>query len=225
MTAVNFWQDPEWPNLGDHWGIELEELVTGTRTDIKGALDGSTLTQKHWSPIANRRRRDAAPPRESAGRGVCRSGQFIGRRDENSHAIADRLHRADHGGPRGARFRADGRRHQYRAAEPRVQQSRQRLCRLRQFFRALFSDPRFLNSVWVSVEWEVITVFATMAVAIPLAVLMFEATSPNVRNALCVLFIVPVLLPRVSAAFVCASPSIRSSGSRSIRSGSSPATR
>ena len=47
-----------------------------------------------------------------------------------------------------------------------------------------------------------ITVFATMAVAIPLAVLMLEATSPNVRNALCVLFIVPVLLPRVSAAFV-----------------------
>jgi multiple sugar transport system substrate-binding protein len=34
VTAVNFWQDPEWPNLGDHWGIELEELITGTRTDI-----------------------------------------------------------------------------------------------------------------------------------------------------------------------------------------------
>jgi multiple sugar transport system permease protein len=69
-------------------------------------------------------------------------------------------------------------------------------------FRALFSDPRFVNSVWVSVEWEVLTVVATMAVAIPLAILMFEATSPNVRNALCVLFIVPALLPRVSAAFV-----------------------
>src|SRR5579863_303774 len=46
-------------------------------------------------------------------------------------------------------------------------------------FRMLFSDPRFLNSVWVSVEWEVITVAATMAVAIPLAILMFEATSPQ----------------------------------------------
>lgn len=69
-------------------------------------------------------------------------------------------------------------------------------------FRALFSDPRFLNSVWVSVEWEVITVLATMAVAIPLAILMFEATPPKARNALCVLFIVPALLPRVSAAFV-----------------------
>src|SRR5580704_17485405 len=69
-------------------------------------------------------------------------------------------------------------------------------------FRALVDDPRFLNSVWVSIEWEILTVVATMAVAVPLAVLLFEATSPNVRNALCVLFIVPALLPRVSAAFV-----------------------
>src|ERR1700733_2673927 len=69
-------------------------------------------------------------------------------------------------------------------------------------FRALVDDPRFLNSVRVSIEWELLTVIATMAVAIPLAVLMFETTPPNVRNALCVLFIVPALLPRVSAAFV-----------------------
>jgi multiple sugar transport system substrate-binding protein len=39
VTAVNFWQDPQWPDLGDHWGIELEELVTGTRKDVKGSLD------------------------------------------------------------------------------------------------------------------------------------------------------------------------------------------
>ncbi|TGV67647.1 sugar ABC transporter substrate-binding protein, partial [Mesorhizobium sp. M00.F.Ca.ET.149.01.1.1] len=38
VTAVNFWQDPRWPDLGDRWGIILEELVTGTRTDIKGGL-------------------------------------------------------------------------------------------------------------------------------------------------------------------------------------------
>lgn len=43
VTTVNFWQDPEWPNLGEHWGIELEGLVAGTRTDVKaslGELDG-----------------------------------------------------------------------------------------------------------------------------------------------------------------------------------------
>jgi multiple sugar transport system substrate-binding protein len=39
VTAVNFWQDPQWPDLGDHWGIELEELATGTRKDVKGSLD------------------------------------------------------------------------------------------------------------------------------------------------------------------------------------------
>ena len=39
VTAVNFWQSPLWPELGDRWGIILEELVTGTRTDIKGGLD------------------------------------------------------------------------------------------------------------------------------------------------------------------------------------------
>jgi multiple sugar transport system substrate-binding protein len=39
VTTITFWQDPEWPTLGDHWGIELEELITGTRTDIKGSAD------------------------------------------------------------------------------------------------------------------------------------------------------------------------------------------
>jgi multiple sugar transport system substrate-binding protein len=39
VTQVNFWQDPLWPDLGDRWGILLEELVTGTRTDVKGALN------------------------------------------------------------------------------------------------------------------------------------------------------------------------------------------
>ena len=39
MTTVNFWQNANWPALGDHWGIELEQLITGTRTDIKGSLD------------------------------------------------------------------------------------------------------------------------------------------------------------------------------------------
>ena len=69
-------------------------------------------------------------------------------------------------------------------------------------FIALFHDPRFLNAMWVSLTWEILTVTATMIVAIPLAVLLFEFTTPRVRDALCVLFIVPVLLPRVSAAFV-----------------------
>jgi multiple sugar transport system substrate-binding protein len=39
VTTVNFWQDAQWPDLGDRWGILLEELVTGTRKDVKGSLD------------------------------------------------------------------------------------------------------------------------------------------------------------------------------------------
>lgn len=39
VTAVNFWQDPAWPDLGDRWGIILEELITGSRTDIQAGLD------------------------------------------------------------------------------------------------------------------------------------------------------------------------------------------
>lgn len=38
-TAVNFWQDPRWPELGNQWGIILEELISGQRTDVKAGLD------------------------------------------------------------------------------------------------------------------------------------------------------------------------------------------
>ena len=38
VTAVNFWQDARWPELGGQWGIILEELIVGTRTDVPAAL-------------------------------------------------------------------------------------------------------------------------------------------------------------------------------------------
>lgn len=66
----------------------------------------------------------------------------------------------------------------------------------------LFSDRRFTNSALVSVKWELITVSATMFVAIALGVLMFESASPRARNIYCLIFLIPVLLPRVCAAFV-----------------------
>jgi multiple sugar transport system permease protein len=69
-------------------------------------------------------------------------------------------------------------------------------------FRALFADDRFLHSVLVSLLWEAVTVTATMSVAILLAVLVFDTATPRLRNFLCALFIIPALLPRVSAAFV-----------------------
>jgi multiple sugar transport system permease protein len=69
-------------------------------------------------------------------------------------------------------------------------------------FIALFSDRRFLNSIVVSLSWEVMTVAATMCIAVLLGILMFEAASIRVRNILSILFLIPVLMPRVSAAFV-----------------------
>ncbi len=69
-------------------------------------------------------------------------------------------------------------------------------------FVRLFSDRRFINAVQVSLKWEIVTVSATMITATLLAIMMVEATSPRTRNALSLLFLMPVLLPRVSAAYV-----------------------
>jgi len=66
----------------------------------------------------------------------------------------------------------------------------------------LWSDRRFLNSAMVSVKWEVITVTGTMILVVGLGVLMFECASPRARNIYCLIFLIPVLLPRVCAAFV-----------------------
>ncbi|MDF1635188.1 sugar ABC transporter permease [Mycoplana sp. MJR14] len=67
---------------------------------------------------------------------------------------------------------------------------------------SLFSDRRFLNAIQVSLTWEVLTVAATLVIAIGLGILMFECASPKARNVLSLLFLMPVILPRVSAAFV-----------------------
>jgi len=69
-------------------------------------------------------------------------------------------------------------------------------------FVQLAQDRRFLNAMRVSAVWEVLTVASTMAVAVLLGVLMFDRCGPRMRRTLTLAFIVPVLLPRVSAAFV-----------------------
>lgn len=69
-------------------------------------------------------------------------------------------------------------------------------------FIQLFSDRRFLNSIQVSLIWEVVTVTATMVFAVFVGILMFHSASSRWKTWLSVLFIMPVLLPRVSAAFV-----------------------
>lgn len=66
----------------------------------------------------------------------------------------------------------------------------------------LFSDRRFVNAIGVSLTWELVTVSATLFSAIGLGILVFECASPRMRNLLSLLFLIPVILPRVSAAFV-----------------------
>lgn len=66
----------------------------------------------------------------------------------------------------------------------------------------LFSDRRFINAVEVSLVWEFITVVGTMLLAGLIAFFLFETTKGRTRSIISTLFIIPVLLPRVSAAFV-----------------------
>ncbi|MCL6705929.1 sugar ABC transporter permease [Pseudomonas sp. R2.Fl] len=66
----------------------------------------------------------------------------------------------------------------------------------------LFSDRRFINAVGVSLTWEVVTVTLTLLVAIVLGILLFEFASQRMRVVLTLVFLMPVILPRVSAAFV-----------------------
>jgi multiple sugar transport system permease protein len=70
-------------------------------------------------------------------------------------------------------------------------------------FERLFRDRRFINALQVSAIWEVVTVVSTLLLAILLAILLVEAVrNPRVRAFICVLLIIPVLLPRVSAGLI-----------------------
>lgn len=66
----------------------------------------------------------------------------------------------------------------------------------------LFSDRRFINAVGVSLTWEVVTVTLTLLIAVVLGILLFEFASMRQRAVLTLIFLMPVILPRVSAAFV-----------------------
>ncbi|MEM5388142.1 sugar ABC transporter permease [Paraburkholderia phymatum] len=69
-------------------------------------------------------------------------------------------------------------------------------------FARLFADRRFINSIEVSAIWEFVTVVGAVLVGIVIAIYLFEHVRGRMRNAISVLLITPVLLPRVSAAFI-----------------------
>lgn len=70
-------------------------------------------------------------------------------------------------------------------------------------FERLLRDRRFINALWISAIWEVVTVAGTIVVSLLLATLVHEnVKSPWKRNLICIAFLAPVLLPRVAAAFI-----------------------
>lgn len=70
-------------------------------------------------------------------------------------------------------------------------------------FLRLLRDRRFFNALEISAIWELVTVAGTLILAVVLAVLIFEKVKGTMwRNAICFAFLVPVLLPRVAAAFI-----------------------
>ncbi|SPF81719.1 carbohydrate ABC transporter permease [Pseudoprimorskyibacter insulae] len=70
-------------------------------------------------------------------------------------------------------------------------------------FLRLLRDSRFFNALEISALWEVITVSGTLGLAVLLSVLIYETVQkPLWRNLICFAFLVPVLLPRVAAAFI-----------------------
>lgn len=70
-------------------------------------------------------------------------------------------------------------------------------------FLRLLRDRRFFNALETSIIWEVITVSGALLLALTLSVLIFETVrKPLWRNLICFALLVPVLLPRVAAAFI-----------------------
>jgi multiple sugar transport system permease protein len=83
----------------------------------------------------------------------------------------------------------------------RVRDPGQRL-RLAAQYRAADVGPALLNAIEVSAIWEVVTVLGAVVAGILIAIYLFENVHGKWRQAMCVLLITPVLLPRVSAAFI-----------------------
>ncbi|KGV45399.1 bacterial extracellular solute-binding family protein [Burkholderia pseudomallei MSHR4012] len=46
VTKATIWATPQWPDIGDNLGVALEEVFTGTQTDVRGALDDAAQYAK-----------------------------------------------------------------------------------------------------------------------------------------------------------------------------------
>lgn len=69
-------------------------------------------------------------------------------------------------------------------------------------FRRMWTDHRLWNALHVTLTWELVTLIGTMAVALSVGVLVYERISGRLLNAMCFVFLVPILLPRISAGLI-----------------------
>ena len=69
-------------------------------------------------------------------------------------------------------------------------------------FAQMLTDRRLHNALRISLQWEVVTVAGSMAVAVVLGVLIFERVKGRARELVCLALILPILLPRVSAGLI-----------------------
>ncbi len=69
-------------------------------------------------------------------------------------------------------------------------------------FTRMWVDRRLWNALQITLSWELVTVAGTMIVAILTGVAMFERLRGRVLDALCLVFLLPILLPRISAGLI-----------------------
>ena len=69
-------------------------------------------------------------------------------------------------------------------------------------FARMWGDRRLWNALEITLAWEVITVAGTMIVAVLAGIAMYERLRGRTLDALCVAFLLPILLPRISAGLI-----------------------
>ena len=69
-------------------------------------------------------------------------------------------------------------------------------------FTRMWGDRRLWNALEITLSWELVTVIGTMIVAILIGIAMFERLRGRTLNVLCVAFLLPILLPRISAGLI-----------------------
>ncbi len=69
-------------------------------------------------------------------------------------------------------------------------------------YARMIRDRRFWNAVHVTINWELMTVLGTMLLASVLGILLFEGLRGRTLRVVCAAFLLPIVLPRISAGLI-----------------------